>query len=59
MVPLNSPHIVSYSCLVRHGLNCALNEIMFWDQSDPDFDLSRLLNVKYDGAIKLPIHDSY
>ncbi len=33
-----------------------LRDIRLRNLSDPDFDLSRSLKIKYDGAIRLPIY---
>ncbi len=68
MVPLDSPYLVSYSCLVitiAIGTNYSnwapLRDIWLRNLSDIEFDLSNSLKVKCDGAIGLPIYmyDSY
>ncbi len=33
-----------------------LRDIKLWNQTDPDFDLSKSFNVKCDGVIELPIY---
>ncbi len=52
-----APHIVSYWCLiVTWGLTSILYEIKHRNLGDLDFDLSRSLKVKCEGAIGLPIY---
>ncbi len=51
MVPLDSPYIVHIN-VGTYNPTLLLYEI--WLQQLSDFDLSRLLKVKYDGAIGLP-----
>ncbi len=55
-VPLDSPYMVSYwHLIVTQGLT--LRHIRLQNLGDLEFDLSRSLKVKSNGAVGLPIYD--